>query len=100
LCCITLHKTKCLPVFLHAYFLRHPTARAYLSQKAKGAIMDGLTMGIVQEMPIPLAPISLQKTFAARVAAVERFKASLRSSELELDALFASLQHRAFRGEL
>jgi type I restriction enzyme S subunit len=100
LCCITLDKSKCLPVFLHAYFLRHPTANAYLSQKAKGAIMEGLNMGIVQEMPIPLAPISLQKTFAARVAAVERFKASLRSSELELDALFASLQHRAFRCEL
>lgn len=38
--------------------------------------------------------------FARRVAAVEKLKATQRASLVELDALFASLQHRAFRGEL
>ncbi len=40
------------------------------------------------------------QTFARRVAAVERLKASHRAAPAQLDALFASLQHRAFRGEL
>jgi len=100
LCCITLNRTKCLPAFLHAYFLRHPIARSYLARKAKGAIMEGLNMGIIKEMPIPLAPIELQRAFAQRLAAVGDVKAAQRRSQTESQNLFRSLQHRAFRGEL
>jgi type I restriction enzyme S subunit len=100
LCCITLDSAKCLPIFLHAYFLRHPIALRYLRQTAKGAIMSGLNMGLIERMPVPLPPISLQHEFARRVAAVEKLKTAQRAALAELDALFASLQHRAFRGEL
>ena len=51
-------------------------------------------------MPVPLPPIELQREFARRVHAVEKLKTAQRASLAELDALFASLQHRAFRGEL
>jgi type I restriction enzyme, S subunit len=37
---------------------------------------------------------------ARRVAAVEALKTAQRASLAELDALFATLQHRAFKGEL
>ena len=47
-----------------------------------------------------LPPLPLQKEFARRVEAVEKLKASHGASLSELDALFASLQHRAFRGDL
>jgi type I restriction enzyme, S subunit len=50
------------------------------------------------ELRVP--PFPLQREFARRVTAVEALKASHRASLTELDALFASLQHRAFRGEL
>lgn len=50
--------------------------------------------------PALCPPLSLQKEFAERVEAVEELKKSHRASLSELDALFASLQHRAFRGEL
>ena len=100
LCCITLAPAKCLPIFLHAYFLRHPIALKYLNQTAKGAIMSGLNMGLIKGMPVPLPPIPLQREFARRVAAVEALKTAQRASLAELDALFATLQHRAFRGEL
>ena len=100
LCCISLDLTKCLPTFLHAYFLGHPIARRYLAQKAKGAIMDGLNMGIIKEMPIPLVPIELQQEFAERLKRLDVVKATYRCSEVDLEELFASLQHGAFQGEL
>jgi type I restriction enzyme S subunit len=51
-------------------------------------------------MKIEIPPIELQREFARRVAAVEKLKTAQRTSLAELDALFATLQHRAFRGEL
>jgi type I restriction enzyme S subunit len=41
-----------------------------------------------------------QIEFARRIAAVEKLKTAHRASLTQLDELFASLQHRAFRGEL
>lgn len=100
LCCITLDRTKCLPSFLHAYFLGHPIARQYLAQKAKGAIMEGLNMGTIREMPIPLAPIELQAAFDRRLKQVSLIKTMQRRSETNLEELLATLQHRAFQGEM
>ena len=100
LCCITLDRTKCLPVFLHAYFLQHPIARRYLARKAKGAIMRGLNMGIIRDMPIPQAPIDLQEEYAEIVKAVGSVKRVQRQAEAEVEALLNSLQYHAFRGEL
>ncbi|SCL15531.1 restriction endonuclease subunit S [Micromonospora inyonensis] len=100
LCCITLDPGRCLPEFLHQYFLTHPTAQRYLLQSAKGAIMAGLNMEIIKAMPIVLPPLALQQAFVERLRGVERLKAAHRASLAELDALFASLQDRAFRGLL
>ena len=100
LCCITLDRGRCLPEFMHAYFLGHPIARRYLERSAKGAIMSGLNMRIIKSLPIPAAPLDLQHRFAAIVQSVERQKANQRAHLAELDTLFASLQSRAFRGDL
>ena len=100
LCCITLDHGKCLPEFMHAYFLKHPIARRYLERNAKGAIMSGLNMRIIKALPIPAAPLNLQHRFAAIVQSVEQQRASQRTHLAELDTLFASLQSRAFRGDL
>ena len=86
------------PIFLHTYFLHHPIARKYLEQTAKGAIMSGLNLGIIKAMPIPLPSLSLQQTFATRIQAIEALKAAHRAALAQLDALFASLQQRAFAG--
>ena len=42
----------------------------------------------------------LQQTFATRIQAIETLKATHRTALAQLDALFASLQQRAFAGEL
>jgi type I restriction enzyme S subunit len=57
-------------------------------------------MRVVEQFRVLIPPIELQLDFARRVAAVEKLKAIQRTSLVQLDALFASLQHRAFRGEL
>jgi type I restriction enzyme, S subunit len=45
-------------------------------------------------------PRPLQQTFATRIQAIESLKTTHRTALTELDALFASLQQRAFAGEL
>ncbi|MFF3825619.1 restriction endonuclease subunit S [Streptomyces griseus] len=100
LCCITLEPSKCLPEFLHSYFLMHPGSLRYLRQTAKGAIMAGLNMALIKDLPIVLPPISEQRVFVDRVESAKKAKAANMAHLAELDALFSSLQHRAFRGEL
>ena len=100
LCCITLDQKLCLPEFLHAYFLRHPMAREYLERTAKGAIMSGLNMGLIKAMPIPLPPLARQEQFLTRMRTSDVVKVKHRHALATLDGLFASLQHRAFQGEL
>lgn len=100
LCCITLDAKRCLPEYLHSFFLHHPMARRYLAQTSKGAIMDGLNMGLIKGIPIAVPPLTLQQTFAARLQALESLKANHRAALAESDALFASLQHRGFTGAL
>ena len=53
-------------------------------------------LGFLIEMP----PLQLQQTFATRTQAIESLKATHRAALAESDALFASLQHRAFAGQL
>ena len=100
LCCITLDQTKCLPQFLHSYFLIHPEAQKYLKMNAKGAIMDGLNMTIIKKLPVPLVPIDLQKDYQKIYQKYEKFKNQLQSYYQESENLFNSLLQRAFKGEL
>lgn len=100
LCCISLDPAKSNPEFVHAHFLNHPVARAYLERQTKGAIMSGLNMEIIKNMPISVPPLALQAQFARRLEAARSTRASGTESKECLDALFTSLQYRAFRGEL
>ena len=65
-----------------------------------GAVMPGINVTKLKSLEVLVPPLHLQCEFAAQVSAVERLKAAQRASLAKLDALFASLQHRAFRGEL
>jgi type I restriction enzyme S subunit len=45
-------------------------------------------------------PLELQRKFETEIAAVDRLRTKQQMSLSKLNELFASLQHRAFRGEL
>ena len=62
--------------------------------------MKNISQDKVLEMETMLPPIEVQQRFGERVAAIDKLKAAHRASLAEMDALFASLQHRAYRGEL
>ena len=89
-----------VPHFFHEY-LQTPVARAYFLRCAKRTTnLASINMTQLRSLPVLLPPLALQRDFARRVAAVEKLKTAQRASLAEMDALFASLQHRAFRGEL
>jgi type I restriction enzyme S subunit len=53
-----------------------------------------------RKIQLPLPPLHLQQEFTSRIESIDQLKTTHRESLTQLDALFASLQHRAFRGEL
>jgi type I restriction enzyme S subunit len=54
----------------------------------------------LRPLEIPVPPIELQGCFSARISAIQKLRTSSLAGLNKLDALFASLQHRAFSGEL
>jgi type I restriction enzyme S subunit len=82
-------------------FLNSGYSKRMLRGMCKSIIgMANINATEVQAMKIPQPPLPLQREFAGRVTGVEKLKAAQRAALTELDALFAALQHRAFRGEL
>lgn len=54
----------------------------------------------MKKILVPLPPIDIQRVFADRVRKIEELRNMQHGALSEANALFASLQHRAFRGEL
>jgi type I restriction enzyme, S subunit len=82
-------------------FMNTAQIKIFLQNKCKSIVgMANINAKEFQAIPIPKPPLHLQRRFATIVESVEQQKALQRAHLTELDALFASLQHRAFNGEL
>ena len=90
---------RVLPSFLREA-INSPACTRQFNASLKGIGVPNLHLREIRKTTIPVPPIDLQREFARKVAAVEELKGAHRTSLAELDALFAVLQHRAFRGEL
>lgn len=86
-------------MFLH-FLLSSSALKGRLERLSLGQTLPNLNSQIVEGLQVPLPPIALQGEFAARVDAVRSLITSQAAATGTLDGLFASLQHRAFRGEL
>ena len=73
---------------------------AELKRMSKGSSTKYLTMELLNRIRIPVPPQNLQSQFANRMSATHKIRLALTASLAELNALFASLQHRAFAGQL
>ena len=72
-----------------------------LVQSASTNAMKGMvSKSAFSAVSVPVPPMSLQSRFAAIFESINQQKASQRAHLAELDTLFASLQSRAFRGDL
>lgn len=72
-----------------------------LIQEASTSSMKGMvSKSRFEEIQFIFPPIEMQQDFGESFEKTEQLKATHRESLVQLDALFASLQHRAFRGEL
>jgi len=104
ICCITLDRGQCLPDYLHIYFLHAPQSQEYLAKYAKGAIMAGLNMGLIQDLPVFLPPLQVQEELIGVADDLRQETQHLtRLYERKLAALEElkkSLLHQAFNGEL
>jgi type I restriction enzyme, S subunit len=104
LCCITLDHSQCLPEFLHLYFLHAPRAKAFLAMYAKGAIMAGLNMGLIQDLPVLLPPLDVQAAISQNAAAVlaqtQQLHGIAKQKTDSLIELRNALLRDAFAGEL
>ncbi len=83
-----------------AYLLDLPQMKIRIQSFQNGVALKQLPIRQLVRISVPVPPIPLQREFARRVTAVEALKTAQRASLAELDALFATLQHRAFKGEL
>jgi type I restriction enzyme S subunit len=89
-----------LPVVLQQYLSFGEGRQALRARSKTSAGQFNINTEGLGTLPIPTFPMPLQESFVARKMAIEKQQAIHKSSLAELDSLFASLQHRAFRGEL
>jgi type I restriction enzyme S subunit len=89
---------KHLPNEFLFYLLKQPTFTRHC--RPTETTIPHISPKDIRSFSFPLPPIALQQEFARRVGAVEKLKVAQRTALAEQDALFATLQHRAFRGEL
>lgn len=92
-------KSKVEPLWLES-MLNSPFCYRQSQQLTRGIANRDLGLTRMVKIKMYLPPLVLQREFAHRIKAVERLKAVQRASLAAVDALFASLQHRAFRGDL
>jgi type I restriction enzyme S subunit len=81
-------------------WLRTQATQQWIQRQVKGATFREITLNRLRDLPVRLPPLPLQQRFSNRVKEVERLRTSASLHLSRLNSLFASLQHRTFRGDL
>ncbi|HXH05343.1 MAG TPA: restriction endonuclease subunit S [Vicinamibacterales bacterium] len=81
--------------FLYAWLLH-----VDLASITSGSSVPQLNKRDLDPLSIAVPPVDLQKEFTRRVAGVEKIVQRQRAAASRVEALFSSLQHRAFQGKL
>ena len=80
--------------------LNQPSTERMAQNLMLGQTRVRISMGRLRGLLVPVPPIKLQREYKLRVGLIEKLKAEQHSAQTQMATLFASLQHRAFRGEL
>jgi type I restriction enzyme S subunit len=97
---VRLKSDEVTPSFLN-WLIGSQRGKRYFLRSAKQTTgIASINMTQLRAFPLLLPPLRLQKEFANKVSSADTLKAQHVAALSELDALFASLQHGAFRGEV
>lgn len=92
------------PAIVHPEYLRAALAssdvRAQADRVARGVAQKTLNLGEIERFSVLAPSLQDQRAFAQEAEAAERVRATQAAHVGHVDALFASLQFRAFAGEL
>ena len=86
--------------YLFEWFRHQRVQQLLRSFGRKTTNISNLNLDRCRSLALPLPPVESQRQFVDAVERIEHHRASLEASSVTLDTLFASLQQRAFRGEL
>ena len=97
---VRLHDERWDPVFLNWLVGSEKGKRYFLQQAKQTTGIATINKTQLSRFPLLLPPIAVQRRFADFVESVEQQRSTQRAHLEELDTLFASLQSRAFLGDL
>jgi type I restriction enzyme, S subunit len=80
--------------------LMTPELQRFFRQETRTVTQPTLNIRQIEEAPIIVPPLSLQRQFAERVAEIRALQVAQAASRLRLDELFQSMLQGAFSGEL
>ena len=84
----------------HFFYAQVVVGKRLIQEASTNGMKGMVSKGRFEKIKLIFPPVDLQHEFARLVEAVEKLKTTQRASLAETDALFASLQHRAFNGQL
>lgn len=97
---VRLHDERLVPVFLNWLVGSDRGKRYFLSQAKQTTGIASINLSQLKRFPLLIPPLHLQQSFNSIAEAAESHKVLLKTQHAELESLFASLQLRAFSGEL
>lgn len=74
--------------------------RHQIQRQLRGATFLQIPLGELKKLVVPLPPLAEQRTLASNRESAHQLAASGEMQRAQVDQLFASLQQRAFRGDL
>ena len=97
---VRVDRSKLEPSFFAKYLMTAEAKGYFLGCAKRTTNLASINMRQLRALPVPIPPLSLQKEFVQRVAEIRELETSQATSRTRLDALFQSMLHRAFNGEL
>lgn len=99
---ITQDTARIAPVGLDPSYLMHlletPATQFWMSQHVRGVAVQGINIGDVRRIPVPVPPKDRQAKFATLVRNVIRLRVSARDACVSSEALLGSLTQKVFAG--
>lgn len=93
-------REKAEPWFVSAFLNSNGGRRGLINSANTTSGLNTISLSKVRSCRVLLPPLVLQTEFVGRLRSIRELSRVGQEAEMQANSLFASLQHRAFRGEL